>query len=84
MGGKTKATLQEYKQMTRLKETQEILGGDGMIEDLLTSSEQLIREMRINIAQLTDLEDFGAADMVTQILRAIEKRSWMLRSHLPK
>lgn len=84
MGRKAPATMQEYKQLMSQKETLEPLNGDEMIEGLVAIYEHLIRNLRRDIERTTTLEDFGTADMLTEILRAFEKRAWILRSHLLK
>lgn len=84
IGKKAPATMQEYKQLMSQKESIELLNGDEMIEGLVAIYEQLIRTLRVDIDRLTSLEDFGTADLLTQILRAFEKRAWILRSHLIK
>lgn len=84
MGRKAPATMQEYKQLMSQKETLEPLNADEMIEGLVAIYEQLIRTLRSDVERTTSLEDFGTADLLTQTLRAFEKRAWILRSHLIK
>lgn len=84
MGRKAPATMQEYKQLMSQKEALEPLNGDEMIEGLVTIYDHLIRTIRKDVDRTTTLEDFGTADILTQILRAFEKRAWILRSHLLK
>ncbi|MCE5316616.1 MAG: DNA starvation/stationary phase protection protein [Parachlamydia sp.] len=84
IGKKAPATMQEYKQLMSQKESLEPLNADEMIEGLVAIYEQLIRNLRRDVERTTTLEDFGTADILTQILRAFEKRAWLLRSHLLK
>lgn len=82
IGRPVPASLQEFKENTRLKEILEPLSADEMLRDLVLNYELLIRVMRSDIARTTDMEDFGTADMITQLIGEFEKRAWMLRSHL--
>jgi starvation-inducible DNA-binding protein len=82
LGRKAPATMQEYKQLMSQKEALEPLNADEMIEGLVAIYEQLIRTLRQDVEKTSNLEDFGTADILTQILRAFEKRAWILRSHL--
>lgn len=84
MGKKAPATMQEYKQLMSQKETLEPLNADEMIEGLVAIYDHLICSLRRDVEKTTNFEDFGTADMLTQILRAFEKRAWILRSHLPR
>lgn len=82
IGRRAPGSLIEFKQLMSLKEVTETTSGDEMIADLVNDYEQLIRNLRQAIDRTTNFEDFGTADMFTQILREFEKRAWMLRSHI--
>ena len=82
IGRRAPGSFAEFKQLMSLKETSERLSGDEMIETLVGDYEYLIRNLRQAIDHITNLEDFGTADMFTQIIREFEKRAWMLRSHI--
>lgn len=82
IGRRAPGSLQEFKQLATIKEVTESLSGDEMIENLVADYEYIVRNMRQAIDRTTNLEDYGTADMFTQILREFEKRAWMLRSHL--
>jgi len=82
IGRRAPGSLQEFKHLMSIKEITEPTAGDEMIEILVNDYEYIIRNMRQAIDRTTSLEDFGSADMFTQILREFEKRAWMLRSHL--
>lgn len=80
LGKKVPASLKEFSQLTKVKEVTGTLTGDEMIEDLLNTSEQLIRSIRKDIAETEG--DNGTNDLLIQLLRGFEKRAWILRSHL--
>lgn len=77
-------TLSEFQQMTRLKEAPgQNPDAKGMIQDLLSDYEQIIRTMRSD-ARIVDEEhhDAGTSGFLESLLETHEKTAWMLRSHL--
>jgi len=76
------ASLEQFLQLTTQGEIAKVPDGDAMIHSLLDSYEQLISMLRKEIDSTTNFNDFGTADMLTELLRSFEKRAWMLRSHL--
>ena len=76
----TPATMKEFLKLATLKETDNVPGAQQMIRTLV--NEQIIREIRPKIAELTELHDDGSADMLIGRIREHEKTAWMLRSHL--
>lgn len=82
LGGLAIGTLEEFQKASQLEEhPEEIPDEDGILEDLLTDHETLIKTLRKNIKISQDCEDEGTADLLIGILRFHEKTSWMLRSY---
>lgn len=81
---KTPASLKEFLALTNLKESEGMLTGDQMLEELVHDHEFMIKNLHTGIPFATDLGDDGTADLFIQRLRAHEKMAWFLRSHLPK
>lgn len=78
----TPATMKDFLKLATIKETENYPGGQQMIRILVNDHEQIIREIRPKIAELTELHDDGSSDMLMGRLREHEKTAWMLRSHL--
>ncbi len=77
-------SMEEFKKVGRLSETDH-LGGDAkmMLQNLLADNEMIIKTLRNNIDEVQDqLRDAGTADFLTGLMQAHEKMAWMLRSHL--
>lgn len=78
----TPATMKDFLKLASIKETENYPNGQQMIKILVNDHEQIIREIRPQIAECTDMHDDGTSDMYISRVRAHEKMSWMLRSHL--
>lgn len=74
------ASVGELAKLSRLKDAPKISAGDEMIRHLLADFEALVASLKSDIAFADDQSDPGTADLLTGILRAYEKRAWMLRS----
>lgn len=84
MGGMTKATLKEFIGSSQIEEEPGITpSGDGMLRNLLTAHESVIKSIRKNIEECQHLEDEGTANFLTDKMEQHEKMAWMLRSFLP-
>lgn len=81
IGGRAPASLKEYQALMSIKELTHAASGDEMLRNLLTSHEHIIAELRNGIRKTNDLEDYATADVLTEVLRAFDKRAWMLRCH---
>ena len=79
---RTPASLKQFLTLTCLKESEEILTGDEMLEELVNDHETMIKNLHVGIQLATKLADDGTADLFIQRLRAHEKMAWFLRSHL--
>ena len=87
IGGKTKATMTEFLQITRLKEDPAeypniFTSANRMLENLLNDHETIIRQLRKDLETCDQLGDAGTTDFLTGIMEEHEKMAWMLRSFL--
>ncbi len=82
VGFKAVGSMQEFLNITRLKEAKKDGLSDGdMVKILVDDHESIIRMLREDIEKLeSELEDAGTADFVTAKMEAHEKMAWMLRS----
>src|SRR6476659_3490337 len=85
-GGFATGTMTEYLKTSRLKENpDEQLDEDGMILNLLTDHETIIRQLREDIEKADDEYDAAdASDFLTSVLEDHNKMAWMLRACLPR
>lgn len=81
-GVKTPATLVEFLQLARLKETPaEYPNASGMVTALLAAHETMIRQLRADITLANDTHGAAdVADFLTSLLEDHDKMAWMLRS----
>lgn len=84
LGFETVGTMQEYLNITHLKEnTARGVKALEMIEELLHDYETVIRVLRSNAKDAAEkYNDDGTNDFLIGIMEAHEKTAWMLRSHL--
>jgi starvation-inducible DNA-binding protein len=84
VGGIALGTLQEFLQTTALKEQPGVNpDAQGMIRDLLTDHETVIKQLRKDVDTTADeCHDLGTSDFLTALLENHEKMAWMLRAHL--
>jgi starvation-inducible DNA-binding protein len=77
------ATLVEFLKVGTIKENPAVYPDDlGMIADLVTAHEEVIRQMR-NINDMTiQLNDAGTNNFISALIEMHEKMAWMLRAHL--
>lgn len=83
-GGIAAGTMQEFIESSRLKEQPGRLPDEnGMLSDLLSDHETLIRSLREDVDKVTDeLKATDAADFLTGTMEKHNKMAWMLRSML--
>lgn len=77
-------SMSAFLEHTRIAEAKSNdLEAKDMIEDLLNTSETMIRNIRADIDVVSDeCQDEGTADLLIGVLRMHEKMAWMLRSLL--
>lgn len=79
--GKAPGSMQEFLQLTSIKESSNELSGNQMIQELIQGHTIIIGGIRPLIQRASELDDDGTMDLLTQRLRAHEKILWMLQSH---
>ena len=84
LGGVSFGTLAEFSKNTRLKENPgKNPNARGMISDLLTDHETMIRSLRTDLETCADTyHDAGTCDFLTGLMEKHEKMAWMLRAFL--
>lgn len=82
LGGTAVGTMAEFLQHSRLSENAGVVpSAPDMIANLLDDHEQIINNLRDDIAACSDTyNDEGTADLLVGIMRAHEEMAWMLRS----
>jgi starvation-inducible DNA-binding protein len=83
LGGLAIGTLAEMQQCTTLQEQPgHNPDAAGMIRDLVSDHEIVIRQFREDLEKADELGDAGTNDFLTTLMEAHEKMAWMLRAHL--
>lgn len=75
-------TMQQFLDLSSLKETNQIPSAQKMIQNLYEDHEVIIKELTKNIPLAQKHGDEGTADLFIERLRAHEKTAWMLKSSL--
>lgn len=75
-------SFKEFLKLTTLKEAEGSPSGEGMVKDLISDHESIVRHMR-EVAKLAqDDEDEVTLGILTDRMMTHEKTAWMLRSSL--
>lgn len=84
LGGYPIGTAAAFLQYASIKEQEGTLpNAYGMVENLVTDHEQVIRNMRQHIDQCDEqFHDVGTADFLTGLMEQHEEMAWMLRSFI--
>lgn len=84
LGGKTIATLEEFKKLARIKEDPgQYPEADRILSNLLVDHETIIRNLRTNAdACDEEYDDMGTNDFLIGLMQQHEKTAWMIRAHL--
>lgn len=84
LGGKAIATLEEFKQLTRLKEDAgQYPDANKMLSNLLNDHETVIRSLRVDGDACADkYHDMGTNDFLIGLMELHEKTAWMIRAHV--
>ena len=77
-------TYKKYSSHAHIPEGEENQSAQAMLQELVSSHEAVIKQIRLFINDIQGLMDFVTEDMLTDILGGHEKNAWMLRSHLMK
>ena len=74
-------SMTEFLKHARLKEEPgKIPDAHGMIKQLLSDHETIIRQLRQDIETCADLGDMGTNNFLTDLMEKHEKIAWMLRA----
>jgi starvation-inducible DNA-binding protein len=85
LGYEAIGTLEEFKELTTLKEKPGKNPNDqGMIRELVEDHEEVIRQLRKAIDAADELHDEGTNNFLSEVIEKHEKIAWMLRAHLIK
>ena len=87
LGGVIDGTLREAAKQSHLNRREEPASRSGLtdwIHELADSHATASTHIRKAVKQLTDAEDFGTADLLTEVLKHVEKQLWLLEAHIQK
>jgi starvation-inducible DNA-binding protein len=83
LGHYAEARLKDFTGLARLDEPPYTNDQQQQLKNLLADHESIIRELRKNIVQFSDVhKDLGSSDFVTGLMRDHEKTAWLLRAHI--
>jgi starvation-inducible DNA-binding protein len=85
LGGIVEGTLRESAKHSHLKKKEEpssISGMSDWIHALADFHAEAGERVRKGIRKTTGAEDFGTADLLTDILRALDLQLWLLEAHI--
>lgn len=77
-------SLSQMLEFASVKESGEVKDGDVMVAELYHDHSLISAQIRHTILLADELHDASTSDMLVGRLRAHEKITWMLRSHLPE
>jgi starvation-inducible DNA-binding protein len=85
LGGIVEGTLRESAKFSRLKKKEEPASISGMsdwLHELAEVHAAAGENVRQGIKKITVAEDFGTADLLTDILRTLDLQLWLLEAHI--
>lgn len=85
LGGVVEGTLRESAAHSRLKRKEEPESISGMFDwlnELADVHATAGENVRKAIKRITDAEDFGTADLLTDVLRTLDLQLWLLEAHI--
>ncbi len=85
LGARAFGSLSEFLKASSIKERPgEVLDARGMLSQLLSDHEMIIRSLRVELKSCESYGDTGTSDFLTGLMEKHEKMAWMLRSFLEK
>jgi len=87
LGGIVEGTLRDTVKHSRLKKKEEPVSKSGQrdwIRELADVHAACSENVRSGIEKLTDEDDFGTADLLTDVVRDLDKQLWILEAHLER
>ena len=85
LGGIVEGTLRDSVKHSQLKKKEEppsISGMSDWIHTLTDVHAEAGERVRKAIKKVTDAEDFGTADLLTDVLRTLDLQLWLLEAHI--
>lgn len=85
LGGIVEGSLRESAKHSHLKKKEEppsISGMSDWIHELADVHAAVGECVRKGVKKTSDAEDFGTADLLTDILRDLDKQLWLLEAHI--
>src|SRR5688572_7892026 len=85
LGGRVEGTLRESVKRSRLKKKEEPTSKSNLRDWILELADVHAAAgeyVRVAIKKTTAAEDFGTADLLTGILRDLDKQLWLLEAHI--
>jgi starvation-inducible DNA-binding protein len=85
LGGIVEGTLRESVKHSQLKKKEEpssISGMSDWIHELADVHAAAGERVRMAIKKMTAAEDFGTADLLTDVLRILDLQLWLLEAHI--
>ena len=87
LGGIVEGTLRDSVKHSHLKKKEEPASKSGQrdwLRELADVHAVCGDQVRTGIKKVSDAEDFATADLLTDILRDLDKQLWILEAHLEK
>ena len=87
LGGIVEGTLRDSVKHSHLKKKEEPASKSGQrdwLRELADVHAVCGDQVRAGIKKVSDAEDFATADLLTDILRDLDKQLWILEAHLEK
>jgi len=87
LGGYVEGTLRETVKHSRLHQTEEPESKSGerdWIRELADVHAECSDHVRAAVQRVTSARDFGTADLLTDLLRELDKQLWILEAHLSR
>ena len=82
LGHPAPGTYREFAGLTSIDETEGVPGAEGMLCDLITAQESVVRTAREILPPAQDAGDESSASLIADRMVVHEKAAWMLRSLL--
>lgn len=85
LGGVVEGTLREAVKQSGLAKKEEpdsVSGQKDWIKELANRHADCSNHVREFIKKVTEEDDFGTADLLTDILRDLDKQLWLLEAHI--
>lgn len=82
LGFKAIANYQDYSNLSCIKDGDETLSTNAMLEDLIASNNSLVDLLKQGVKIAESIEDAATADMLIARLEEHSKQIWMLSSSL--